>query len=96
MAVVKHQPHRVITDGLDRRDCDVLLARLEGPLVGTVALDFGTRRVHSQVLKAVVKTVPFFERDDQQARCFAKFDFGWDHVEPPLLQYVARQVLVFR
>lgn len=69
MAVVKHQAHGVITDGLDRCDCNILLACLESPLVGTVALDFGARRMHSQVLKAVIKTVPVVERDDQQARC---------------------------
>ena len=96
MAVVKHQPHCVITDGFDCCDCDVFLACLESPLVGTVALDFGARRVHSQVLEAVIKTVPIVEGDDQQARCFAKFNFSWDHIEPPRLQYVARQVLVLR
>src|SRR6516165_3947027 len=50
VAVGKHDAHGVIADGVKPGDANIPLAGHRHPLVGTVALHFGTRREHAQQL----------------------------------------------
>src|SRR5688572_11726820 len=49
MTVVEHELDRVLPDGLDRADADVVFAELQGFLTRAVATNFGRRRVHAQI-----------------------------------------------
>jgi hypothetical protein len=52
VAVVEHEAHRVLADGLDPHHRDVLLGDLQHVLAGAVALHLGGRGVGPQVLEA--------------------------------------------
>jgi len=52
VAIIEHQPHSVVPDGVDRGNCDTLLAGLQRFLPRPMADNLGARRMYAQILEA--------------------------------------------
>ena len=80
MAIIEHNFHGILPDGLDGTDTDIFLSQHQHFLPGTMSFDFRGGRVHPQVLKRQLKPAAIRKTHFQQPGFAAYFDFGRDRV----------------
>jgi len=95
MAIIKHKPHRVMPDGINRYYLDVFFAGLQYLLSRTMSLDVGRWRIYAQVLEREIERVSVIKLHRKQARCLAELylDGSGAHL---VLQDVTAEILVLR
>jgi hypothetical protein len=70
--IVEYQPDRIIANGMQLQDLDVLLSGNCPSLARRMTLDFGARATNAQIFGREIETLAIIEGDRQRLAIFAQ------------------------